>query len=303
MCILSRMPPFWLIQLVHYCKWLVRVASLLAPKPYLLLSSALIGLDIFSCKNTNIDNNNSEIFFDASAMKATAWNAWNMLLHYQVQFKHIIWHTCFQWMSFQTFKHEYGQWNSLMCILSRMPPFWLIQLVHYCKWLVRVASLLAPKPYLLLSSALIGLDIFSCKNTNIDNNNSEIFFDASAMKATAWNAWNMLLHYQVQFKHIIWHTCFQWMSFQTFKHEYGQWNSLMCILSRMPPFWLIQLVHYCKWLVRVASLLAPKPYLLLSSALIGLDIFSCKNTNIDNNNSEIFFDASSMLFAACLQKN
>ena len=45
----------------------------------------------------------------------------------------------------------------LMCILSRMPPFWLIQLVYYCKWLVRVASLLAPKPHLLLFSVLIGL--------------------------------------------------------------------------------------------------------------------------------------------------
>ena len=83
-----------------------------------------------------------------------------MLLHYQVQFKHIIWQTCFQWMSFQTFKHEYGQWNSLMCILCRMPPFWLTQLVHHCKWLVHVAILLAPKPHLLLFSALIGLDIF-----------------------------------------------------------------------------------------------------------------------------------------------
>ena len=167
-------------------------------------------------------------------------------------------------MSFQTFKHEYGQWNSLMCILSRMPPFWLTQLVHYCKWLVRVAILLAPKPHLLLFSALLGLDIFSCKNKNIDNNNTEIFFDALAMKATAsfikerttWDAWTMLLRYQVQFKHIIWQTCFQWMSFQTFKHEYGQWKSLMCILSWMPPLWLILLVHYCK-------LLAPKPHLLV----------------------------------------
>ena len=43
-----------------------------------------------------------------------------------------------------------------------MPPFWLSlsnSVRGYCKWLVYVASLLAPQPHLLLFFALIGLDI------------------------------------------------------------------------------------------------------------------------------------------------
>ena len=66
----------------------VCVASLLAPKPHLLFFCVLIGLDtvktlpwcylqtcieeyVFSYKKST-DDNNTEIFFDALAMKATA---------------------------------------------------------------------------------------------------------------------------------------------------------------------------------------------------------------------------------------
>ena len=76
------------IQFVDWCKWLVYVASLLAPKPHLLLFFALIGFDIsktlpwcyllsyreepvFSCKK-NHRQQQHPIPFDAVAMKATA---------------------------------------------------------------------------------------------------------------------------------------------------------------------------------------------------------------------------------------
>ena len=100
------------IQFVHYCKWLVCVcvcvASLLAPKPYLLLFFVLNGLDIvktlpgcylqtyveesaFSCKKKHRQQQHP-IPFDAVATKATAsfiretitQAVWKMLWHFQV---------------------------------------------------------------------------------------------------------------------------------------------------------------------------------------------------------------------------
>ena len=113
------------ILFVDYCKWLVYVASLLAPKPHLLLFFVLNKLDIVKTLpgcflQTYIEEpvfflqkkhrqQQHRIPFDAVAMKATAsfirakitQDAWNMFWHFQVKIKHIIWQTFFTWMFFQ----------------------------------------------------------------------------------------------------------------------------------------------------------------------------------------------------------
>ena len=139
------------------------------------------------------------------------------------------------------FKRKYGQWNSIYfgsdATLHPSDSDLAIQFVDWCKWLVYVASLLAPKSHLLLFFVLIGLDIvktlprcylqtyfeelvFSCKK-KYRQQQHPIPFDAVAMKATASfirekiTQDQLFLHVQVEIKHIIRQTFFAWMSFQT----------------------------------------------------------------------------------------
>ena len=127
-----------------------------------------------------------------------------MFRHVQVQIKHIIRQTCFAWMSFQTwirameFSYVYV-WSD--ATLHPSDSDLAIQFVDWCKWLVYVASLLAPKPHLLLFFVLIGFDIskilpwcflqtymeepvFS-RTKKHRQQQHRIPFDAVAMKATA----------------------------------------------------------------------------------------------------------------------
>ena len=191
------------------------------------------------------------------------------------------------------FKHEYGQWNSVMNIFGRMPPFWLSlsnSACGLCKWLVYVASLLAPMPNLLLFFVLIGLDnivktlprcylqtcwktcFFPAKKKKHRQQQHPIPFDAVAMKATA----SIIREKITQDLR-----CLQLVFACSGPNQARNLTNIFCmnVLSDMNKGSGIQLcvflvgchpsdshlaiqpVNDCKWLVYVASLLAPKPHL------------------------------------------
>ena len=198
------------ILFVDYCKWLVYVASLLAPKPHLLLSFILNRLDIvktlpgcflqtyveepdFSCKKSTGSNNTQSPLncsneghgsFHSSKRNSRclkhvlAFSGQNQTYNLINMFRmNVLWNmnTC----------------NGIqLCIFLVWCPsdsHLAILFVDYCKWLVYVASLLAPKPHLLLFFVLNKLDIvktlpgcflqtyikepvFSCKKSTGSNN-------------------------------------------------------------------------------------------------------------------------------------
>ena len=123
-----------------------------------------------------------------------------------------------------------------MYILGRMPPFWLSlsnSACGLCKWLVYVASFLAPKPHLLFF-VLIELDIVK----TLPRCYLKTYIEEPRLKKTRCRLPAMFLHFQVQIKHIIWQpwTMFH-MSFETCcwrGHLPGCFNAPHFLLTRVP---------------------------------------------------------------------
>ena len=126
-----------------------------------------------------------------------------------------------------SFFDQHRQWNSVMYIFlvgcHPSDSHLASQFVDYCKWLVNVASLLAPKPHLLLFFVLIGLDIVKTLprcylQTYIEEpvlpakkhrqQQHRIPCDAFIRQKITQAVWKMIWHFQVQIKHIVWQTFF-----------------------------------------------------------------------------------------------
>ena len=202
------------------------------------------------------------------------------------------WRTCFSCMNVFSNMNT-GSGIQLWIFLVGCHPFWLSlsnSACGLCKWLVYVASLLAPMPNLLLFFVLIGLDnivktlprcylqtcwktcFFPAKNKKHRQQQHPIPFDAVAMKATA----SIIREKITQDLR-----CLQLVFACSGPNQAHNLTNIFCmnVLANMnkgsgiqlcvflvgchpsDSDLAIQFLDWCKWLVYVASLLAPKPHL------------------------------------------